>query len=171
MRRPRHWFSKRLTGWVNLSLLGRGHRFRHAERVLAVLRDELRDRRFDRVVFSGDATALGFEEEVARAAALLGLEHPEPLPGLAVPGNHDYYTAHAARSGHFEQYFAPWQAGERVGDAVYPFAQRVGPGWLVAVNSSRPNRWPADALVPSAPTSCSAWRPCSPGCKAGRASW
>src|SRR5262249_54374331 len=107
MRWPRHWFGKRLTGWVNLSLLGRGHSFRHAERVLAVLHDELRDRRFDRVVFSGDATALGFEEEVARAAALLGLGHPEPLPGLAVPGNHDYYTAHAARSGHFEQYFAP----------------------------------------------------------------
>ena len=70
----------------------------------------------DRVVFSGDATALGFEAEFVRAAALLGVAGPDRLSGLAVPGNHDYYTPGVEASGLFERYFAPWQTGERVGE-------------------------------------------------------
>jgi hypothetical protein len=49
------------------------------------------------------------------------------------------------RAGHFERHFAPWLAGERVDRAIYPFAQRVGPAWLVGVNSSTANRWAWDA--------------------------
>jgi 3',5'-cyclic AMP phosphodiesterase CpdA len=143
--RPRDWFSKRLSSWVNLRLLGRGKSFALAERVLTALREELCQRGCDRVLFSGDATALGFEEEVARAAQLLGVGQPDALPGLAVPGNHDYLTPSAASGGHFERHFAPWLVGERVGEEVYPFAQRVGHAWVVAVNSSKPNRWPTDA--------------------------
>ena len=140
----RDWFSKRLTSWANLRLLGRGERFRDADRVLTALRAELRERRFDHAVFSGDATALGFEEESARAATLLGVGADGP-PGLAVPGNHDYCTFAAAASGHFERHFAPWLAGERVDGATYPFAQRVGPVWLVGVNSAVPHWSPTDA--------------------------
>ncbi len=139
------WLGKRVPAWLNLRVLGRGWRFRHADAVLAALADELRQRRPDHVVFSGDATALGFESELARAAALLGLHAGEPLPGLAMPGNHDYCTAGAVASGHFERHFAPWQLGERVEGEVYPFAQRVGPAWLVGVNTSTANRWPWDA--------------------------
>jgi 3',5'-cyclic AMP phosphodiesterase CpdA len=140
----RDWLGKRLTAWLNLRLLGRGRRFRDCDRVLAALRSELRDRHFDRVVFSGDATALGFEEESARAAALLGLGDDAP-PGLAVPGNHDYLTVRAAATGHFECHFAPWLTGERVDGALYPFAQRVGPAWLVAVNAAVAHWGPIDA--------------------------
>jgi 3',5'-cyclic AMP phosphodiesterase CpdA len=139
------WFSKRLAAWLNLRCLGRGFRFRRADQVLRALAAELRQRRPDRIVFSGDATALGFEAELARAAALLGVSGDEPFAGLAVPGNHDYCTYHAATSGHFERHFAPWLAGERIDGHVYPFAQRVGPVWLVAVNSSTANRWAWDA--------------------------
>jgi 3',5'-cyclic AMP phosphodiesterase CpdA len=67
------------------------------------------------------------------------------LPGLAVPGNHDYCTPDAMRSGCFERCFSAWQEGERIGDEIYPFAQRVGPVWLVAVNSATANRWAWDA--------------------------
>src|SRR5262249_17915689 len=84
---PEDWFNKRLPAGLNLRWLGRGRRFAHAEAVLAALVAELRRRPPDRVIFSGDATALGFEEETARAAALLGATGPGPLPGLAVPGN------------------------------------------------------------------------------------
>ena len=143
--RPSDWANKRLIAWLNLRLLGRARRFRHTDTVLAALLEELRQRRPDRVVFSGDATALGFEEEVARAAELLGLRHAEPLAGLAVPGNHDYCTHRSAQSGAFERHFAPWQEGERINGAVYPFAQRVGPAWLIGVNSATPNRWAWDA--------------------------
>jgi 3',5'-cyclic AMP phosphodiesterase CpdA len=136
------WLNKRLTAWINLRLLGRGFRFRRSVDVLAALLEEVKRNPPDRLVFSGDATALGFEEEVARAATLLQVGD---WPGLAVPGNHDYCTPTAMRSGSFERHFAPWQQGERIGQETYPFAQRVGPVWLVAVNSATANRWPWDA--------------------------
>ncbi len=138
--RARDWFSKRLTSWANLRFR-RARQFAHTDAVLAALLADLRASHFDRIVFSGDATALGFEAEVARAADLLGVAE---LPGLAVPGNHDYLTHAAHRGGSFERLFAPWLVGERL-DGVYPFAQRVGHVWLVAVNSAVPNRWPSDA--------------------------
>lgn len=145
--RLRDWLNKRMSAWVNLHLLGRGRNFRHCERILTALRREVRERNFNHLVFSGDATALGFEEEMRKAAELLGVA--ESLPGLAVPGNHDYCTHAAMHSGHFERHFAPWQNGQRIGDAIYPFAQRVGPLWLVAVNSSTANRlyWDARGRV------------------------
>jgi 3',5'-cyclic AMP phosphodiesterase CpdA len=139
------WFTKRYLGWVNFRWLGRRYRFRQADEVLRALVADVRSRGPDRVVFSGDASALGFEAEFRRAADLLGLAGSDPLPGLAVPGNHDYYTRAVEASGLFERFFAPWQTGVRVDDAVYPFAQRVGEVWLVGVNSCTGNRWPWDA--------------------------
>src|SRR5947209_3945094 len=71
--RTRDWFSKRVTGWINLRCLGRGKNFRHSERILDVLVPELCKRQPDRVIFSGDATALGFEAEFVRAVRALGV--------------------------------------------------------------------------------------------------
>src|SRR5439155_18065404 len=79
----RDWFNKRLTGWLNLRLLRRSRRFRQADNIIVALVAELRRRRPDAIVFSGDATALGFPSEFERAAALLGLRDPDPLPGVA----------------------------------------------------------------------------------------
>ncbi|MBY0525461.1 MAG: metallophosphoesterase [Gemmataceae bacterium] len=144
--RGRDWFCKRMTGWFNLRCLGRGERFSRAGEVLAVLMAELRGpRRPDHIVFSGDATALGFPEEVSIAATALGVADPSLPPGLAVPGNHDYYLPRVAASGYFERCFAPWQNGERTDEKVYPFAQRAGPLWLIGVNSCTGNVWPGDA--------------------------
>jgi 3',5'-cyclic AMP phosphodiesterase CpdA len=138
-------FTKRYLGWVNFRWLGRRFRFRQADEVLRALMVDLKGRSVDRVVFSGDATALGFEAEFQRATDLLGLADSRALPGLAVPGNHDYYTRAVEAASLFERYFAPWQHGVRVDEAVYPFAQQVGPLWLVGVNSCTGNRWPWDA--------------------------
>lgn len=144
--RPGDWFNKRLTGWLNLCVLGRGKSFADANGVLAALLAELeKARRPDHIVFSGDATALGFPAEVARAATALRVGDAALPPALAVPGNHDYYLPPVAASGLFEKHFAPWQRGERIDDEVYPFAQRVGRLWLVGVNSCKGNRWPGDA--------------------------
>ncbi len=143
--RVKDLFSKRVTGWMNLHLRGRAELFRRADEIITILMKELRELRPDRVIFSGDATALGFEAEHARAARELGLADADSMPGLAVPGNHDYYVADSVRQGSFERHFAPWLTGERVDDHTYPFAQRVGPLWLIAVNSSRPNWIPSDA--------------------------
>src|SRR6266542_1395845 len=139
------WFTKRWPGWINFRWLGRRYRFRYADEVLAALAADLRSRRPDRVVFSGDATAMGFESECKRAADIVGVTDSDMPPGLAVPGNHDYYTRGVAASGLFERYFGPWQTGTRLDGAVYPFAQRVGHVSLVAVNSCTGNVWPWDA--------------------------
>jgi len=135
------WFSKRAFSWLNLRL-ARGKKFAQADHVLQRLAGELTLRRFDRVIFSGDATALGFAAEFQRAAQSLNIDQ---VAGLAVPGNHDYCTPAAAASGAFERVFAPWQKGRRIAGAVYPFAQRVGDFWLVGVNSCKGNRWFWDA--------------------------
>jgi 3',5'-cyclic AMP phosphodiesterase CpdA len=148
------WFNKRYAAWFNFRWLGRRHRFRHADGILRILMAELRQQPPDHVIFSGDATALGFESEFRRAAECLGVANTETaevskdfgkLSGLAVPGNHDYCTRPAAASGLFERYFGPWQTGVRIDGHVYPFAQRVGPVWLVGVNSCTGNRWAWDA--------------------------
>ena len=46
-------------------------------------------------------------------------------------GEDPLVLAARAATGLFERYFAAWQTGERVDGAPYPFAQRVGPLWLV----------------------------------------
>lgn len=146
--RPLGWrlgdvFSKRLTSWLN-HRLGRSRRFRDARRIVDHLVAELPCRGIEHIVFSGDATALGFDAELACAAAALGVG-AAGLPGLAVPGNHDYCTRAAARSGAFERYFAPWQEGRHIGQHRYPFAQRVGHLWLIGLNAATGNRLPWDA--------------------------
>jgi 3',5'-cyclic AMP phosphodiesterase CpdA len=139
--RTRDFLSKRVFTWLNLRVR-RGRRFAQADRVLQRLAEDFASRAIDHVVFSGDATALGFESELCRVASILDVAN---RPGLAVPGNHDYCTPWAVRSGAFERCFAPWQQGEREEGALYPFAQRVGHVFLIGVNSARANFWPWDA--------------------------
>lgn len=143
--RVRDAFGKRPTGWVNVSLLGRGYRFRHANSVVDVLRTDLAARGYDHLLFTGDATSMAFESEMAGAALRLGVGQPGLPPATAVPGNHDVYTFGAARHQLFEKYFGMWQDGERVDGERYPFAKKVGHVWLVALNTSVPNVFSWDA--------------------------
>src|SRR5262245_45017414 len=95
--RVRDMFGKRTTGWMNVRLLGRGHRFRHAPDVADALRGELAARGFDHLVFSGDASTMAFPAEMTEAAARLGVGDPALPPGIAVPGNHDLYVRRVVR--------------------------------------------------------------------------
>jgi 3',5'-cyclic AMP phosphodiesterase CpdA len=139
----RDWFGKRGTGWLN-ARMGRGKHFRDASRVAQMMADDIRSRRYDHVIFSGDATTLGLRSEFAEVERVLRPTDGWP-PALAVPGNHDYYTRRAARAQEFERVFAHWQQGERIGEHRYPFAQKVGSFWLVGVNSSDANLWHWDS--------------------------
>jgi len=136
--RLRDSFSKKAIGMFNVKYLGRGASFRHAPMIADALMAEIRAGGFDHIVFSGDATTLAFESEFAHAATRLGVQE---LPGIAIPGNHDYYTSRCAKSDRFERAFGPWLAGERIGGFRYPFAKKVGHVWLIAVNSSHPRRF------------------------------
>ncbi len=138
--RGRDLLTKRMTGWMNLKL-GRGRRFRDAGQIVRAMMRDIRKRGNDHIVFSGDATTLGFEAEFSAAARCLDLN----IPGLAVPGNHDYYTRSAVHAGYFERFFARWQSGERIGAETYPFAQKAAHCWLIGVCSARSNALPWDA--------------------------
>jgi 3',5'-cyclic AMP phosphodiesterase CpdA len=150
--RVRDAFNKRPTGWANLALLGRGARFKHANDVTAALRHEFSTRGFDQLVFSGDATTLGFPAEMTESARRLGVGEAHLPPGIAVPGNHDVYVGRSARDRLFEDAFAPWQHGKRVSAEHYPFARKVGHVWLIALNSAKPNflAWDASGRVGNA---------------------
>lgn len=141
----RDLLSKRLTGWVNNRLLPRGRQFKDAVDVLKRLVDDIYRQKPDLLLFSGDATTLGVEEEFALAADILRVNDPSALPGLAVPGNHDYYTKSSVRQGLFEKHFAPWLVGDRVDAHAYPFGRAHGPIYLLGVNSCVPSRWSWDA--------------------------
>src|SRR5262249_41135545 len=106
--------------------------------IASVMTKDLRGRGYDHIVFSGDATTLGLRIEFEEVKRILRPDDGWP-PALAVPGNHDYYTWRAVRIGDFEKVFSPWQKGERLDGHIYPFAQRVGPLWLVGVNSAGAN--------------------------------
>jgi len=130
------WIGKRAAGWIN-ARVGRGQLFLDATEVASVMAADLRARGYDHIIFSGDATTLGLNMEFDEVRRVLDPDNGWP-PALAVPGNHDYYTRRAVRAGAFERVFATWQGGERIDGHTYPFAQRAGPFWLVAVNSADP---------------------------------
>lgn len=136
--RPRDLFSKKVVGWVNVRLLGRGWRFRFATEVADAMISDARHRGHDAVLFSGDATKLAFEPEFAFAAERLGVGDGTLPPAVCVPGNHDYYTRRDVRIGHFEKHFRPWLHGEGLDDHHYPFARRFGHVWVIGLNSSHP---------------------------------
>src|SRR5438067_13659550 len=86
--RPLGWragdfFTKRLPGWINLRWLGREHRFRHGEDALGCLKAEIKANPPDGLIFSGDATGLGFESELVRAISFLGINEPNGPLALA----------------------------------------------------------------------------------------
>jgi len=143
--KPLDFVSKRVTGWYHLHRGGRALRFAEAPSVVRALGPEFASHSPDAIVFSGDATALGFASEIAFARDAL-----EPLRDvasvcLAVAGNHDHYTLRSRQRASFEKTFRDWQHGDRIRRHRYPFARRVGDVWLIAVNSSKPNFLPHSA--------------------------
>jgi 3',5'-cyclic AMP phosphodiesterase CpdA len=143
--KARDLFSKRVTGYVNSRYMPRSKEFKQAAHVLHRLVEDAYSRQPDLIIFSGDATTLGVEEEFAHAAELLQVGKDSTPPALAVPGNHDYYTTSSVKQGLFERHFAPWQQGERIDDSIYPFAQTLGHLFIVGVNSCQWNRWSWDS--------------------------
>ena len=129
-------------GRFELHALGRLRRFAGVEQRIARLVDQVLALAPDRVIVTGDLTALGDEQELRVARTLL---EPFIAAGLLVviPGNHDRYTD--ARSGAFEVVFRdllksdlPELADER----GYPFVKLIGERHaLVGLDSTRVQGW------------------------------
>ncbi|MFL5327839.1 MAG: metallophosphoesterase family protein [Gemmataceae bacterium] len=144
---PRDFLTKRTSGWVNL--LRRGRRFDRALHVISHLIADVKRTKPDALIFSGDASALGFRSEVQAAAIALHVGDSRMPPAIAVPGNHDHYIRAAASSDAFESAFIPWMVGHRIEPHRYPFAREIGGMWFIGVNSCKPNRlaWDASGAV------------------------
>ena len=140
----RDWLGKRLTGWMNIKLLGRGRRFRYAVEAATVLVHRIHAAKQDGVIFS-DATKLGFPSEFRKVEELLAPADERWPAAVAVPGNHDYYVPEAAASNAFETTFAPWQRGTRIGSHAYPFLRSIGPVHVIALNGATANAFHLDA--------------------------
>ena len=129
-------------GRFELHALGRLRRFAGVEQRIARLVDQVLRLAPDRVLLTGDLTALGDEAELRHARALL---EPFIAAGLLVviPGNHDRYTD--ARSPAFERVFADLLTSDLPGLADargYPFVKLVGDRHaLVGLDSTRVQGW------------------------------
>jgi 3',5'-cyclic AMP phosphodiesterase CpdA len=129
-------------GRFELHALGRLRRFAGVEQRIARLVDQVLAMAPDRVIVTGDLTALGDEDELRRARMLL---EPFIAAGLLVviPGNHDRYTD--ARGGAFEVVFRDLLASdlpELADERGYPFVKLVGERHaLVGLDSTRVQGW------------------------------
>ena len=115
---PPRWsayFGRRLSGALNLSLLGRGEKYRDAAARGACAVAQIIEAQPDAVVFGGDATSLSEPEEFAGAIEVLAPLLDLGVPCIALPGNHDRYTRRAEVERRFERAFADWQ--------------QIGAGW------------------------------------------
>lgn len=138
---PGRFLNKRLTGWVNIRLK-RGHIHR-SQYVRAIAR-EIRARKVDHVVISGDITNLALEPEFQLAHTIL-----EDEMGLAphaisiVPGNHDLYTQGALRSKRFTNFFSKYTACDidvavDIGAGHFPYVKLRGPVAIIGLSSAVP---------------------------------
>jgi len=103
----RNLLSKRVLGWINLTLLRRGHHFADGERILGAFIEDIDQVRPDHVVSTGDLTALSLPGEFETARRLLAplLDRPQVT---GIPGNHDVYVRSAARLKLYEKAFGSW---------------------------------------------------------------
>jgi 3',5'-cyclic AMP phosphodiesterase CpdA len=130
--RRRDLASKRLFGYVNWRG-NRGHGF--DDRILAALVDDIRARKPDHIVVTGDLVNLALREEFVAAHDWLSRLGP-PDRVTVIPGNHDAYVP-----GAFQQIIEIWRDfmtgdGEDGEFARFPFVRRRGPVAIVALSSA-----------------------------------
>jgi predicted phosphodiesterase len=106
---PSAFFDRRVSGALNLTVLGRGEKYRSAGERGAAAVAEIVAERPDAVVFGGDASSLAETEELAGAAQVLRPLLELGVPCVALAGNHDRYTRRSQRERRFERAFADWQ--------------------------------------------------------------
>ena len=129
-------------GRFELHALGRLRRFAGVEQRIQRLVEQVLALAPDRVILTGDLTALGDASELQHARALL---EPFIAAGLLVviPGNHDRYTD--AQSSAFELVFGDLLTSDlpELADARgYPFVKLVGEHHaLVGLDSTRVQGW------------------------------
>lgn len=151
-RTPGIFHPKRLVALVNF-YLRRGSKYAGAVQKLNGLNEFLRREPVDYALFTGDSLNFGLEREFTAAAPRLAETLALARSGaLAVPGNHDLYTA--ASLLHHRRHFAPFfrsDLPEAATPTGYPLVRWMGDDAVaIAFNTSRPNFnfWNSSGRVP-----------------------
>ena len=132
--------NKRLTGWVNLKL-NRGHT--HRSSVVEAMMDDLRERRVDHVVITGDVSNLALEPEFEKALGFIERMGYAPTDVSVIPGNHDLYTQGAQKSRRFARFFAPYMtcdldvaSHDAHPSGRFPYVRLRGPVAILGVSTA-----------------------------------
>lgn len=136
--RPWHFLNKRLIGAVNLLM----HRAdAHSAAVVEQALEHL-DEEVDHIAITGDLTNLALPSEFAAARAILDRIDEGAHRISVIPGNHDYYTADAARDRLFETYFADHLHSDLPAyqqPSGYPFCHLREDVAIIGLNSGVPS--------------------------------
>jgi 3',5'-cyclic AMP phosphodiesterase CpdA len=136
------YLNKRITGYVNLKYRRKSV---HKKQVVQALARELRDRRLDHAVITGDLTNLALEGEFEAVRELLEEDlalSPEHVS--IVPGNHDLYTSGSARAKRFARYFEEYLGSDLPGVSTdhpagpFPYVRLRGPVAFIGVATAVP---------------------------------
>lgn len=131
----RQFLNRRIAGGMNL-ILRRAREFR--PEILEILVEDLIQEGVDHVLVSGDVSSLAFEPEFQRVFDLLKLLGNRGRVSV-VPGNHDYYTYHAAEVHRFEKTFYPFMFDRDFSDLntdIYPYIKPLDDLVVVGINSA-----------------------------------
>ncbi len=131
--------NKRITGWVNLKVKRSSH---HKPWVVEAMADDLRERRVDHVVITGDLTNLSLDPEFERVRSMIERMGYTPDEVSVVPGNHDVYTHGAQRSQRFAKHFAKYLTSDVVvgggghPSGPFPFVRLRGPAAIIGLSTA-----------------------------------
>ena len=152
-RSPEILHPKRLVALVNF-YLRRGSKYADALQKLDGLRDFLSREPVDYLLFTGDSLNFGLEREFTAAAPRLAEIFALARRGaLAVPGNHDLYTASSLAL--HRKHFAPHLRSDLPDSATptgFPLVRWMGDDAVaIAFNSARPRFafWNSSGRVPT----------------------
>src|SRR5919201_3109351 len=121
---------KRATGYLNWQ---RKRRLLHRSDILSKVVADLKGRKPDHIIVTGDLINIALAAEYAPARAwLASLGSPENVS--VVPGNHDVYVRAAQPHVHWDDYMR----GDEMGDVGFPFLRRRGAVALIGVSSAVP---------------------------------
>ena len=126
----RELMGKRATGYLNWQ---RKRRLLHRSDILSKVVADLKGRKPDHIIVTGDLINIALAAEYAPARAwLASLGSPENVS--VVPGNHDVYVRAAQPHVHWDDYMR----GDEIGDVGFPFLRRRGAVALIGVSSAVP---------------------------------
>lgn len=113
----------------------------HPLRILDALFRDLNRVPVDHIVATGDLSNLSLPSELARARSAFDSLHLGPAQISVIPGNHDVYVWEAYLRRTFEQFFAPYCAGDAPTDPSqrFPYVRVRGPVAIIGCSTALPS--------------------------------